>query len=88
MRTPRRSFSLAVRVIAAVLVSIASLNFALGVAQAVFLDRQGQRDLEVVLVVLAWLVVLAAGLMLYARGDRLGDRVGTSRSGSRRTSSS
>lgn len=77
MRTPRRLFPLAVRVIAAVLVSIASLNLALGVAEAVFLDGQGQRDPEVLRLALAWLIVLAAGLVLYARGNRLGDRVGT-----------
>jgi hypothetical protein len=77
MRTPRRLLPFAVRVIALILVSIASLNLALSVAQAVFLGRQGQRDPEVLPLALAWLVVLTAGLMLYARGNRLGDRVGT-----------
>jgi hypothetical protein len=72
MQTAHRLVPLAVRVIAVVLVSTASLNLALDVAHTVFLGRQGQGRPEGLPRVLAWLVMLAAGLMLYARGERIG----------------
>ena len=77
MQTAPRLLPLAVRVITVLLVASASLNLALDVAEAVFLVRQGQQGPEVLPLALVWLVVLIAGLVLYARGERLGDQIGT-----------
>lgn len=68
---------LAIRAAAVMLVSIGSLNLALEAAQLVFLTRQGQRAPGIPAPALAWLAVLAAGLTLYARRERISDQVRT-----------
>lgn len=67
MQTTRTMLRLTIRVLALSLVSFASLQLALRVADAVFLMRQGQGSAEALPAMLAWLAVVGAGLGLYAR---------------------
>lgn len=77
MRSPRALLVGTIRLVGVLLVAYASLELSLGAAQGAFLLRQGRGSLEALPLVLAWLGVVVVGLGLYARGERLGDRVMT-----------
>lgn len=74
MRTPSSLSRSAVRAAAVLLIAVGSLNLALGVAGAIFLGRQGERA-PARLPLAGWLVLVVAGLFLYARSERTGDRL-------------
>lgn len=76
MPTARPVLPLAIRAVALLLLSFASLQLALGAAHAVFLARQGQGSTAALPPLLAWLAAVAAGVAVYAGADRLAGRVG------------
>lgn len=75
MRSRRALLVWTIRLAGVFLVAFASLELSLGVAHGAFLLRQGRGRAEALPLVIAWLGVVVVGLGLYARGERLGDRL-------------
>ena len=67
--------SITIRVLAVIMLAVASLQLALLIANAVFLSRQGQGNADDLPMMFIWVVVIIVALGLYAREGPIGDRV-------------